>query len=210
MRVIATIVVLLFIHLLALAGTPPRPLEELKEGKYLTYKYNDGDSFKVSYKREGKRKKDVFRLYFVDAIEARDKSKDDQNKLADQAQYFGVAEQKRNKLKSYGEQATTRIADLLAKPFTVYTAFAESGGRAKGNRYYAMITTADGRDLAEILVQEGLATVKGKKRKRFDGSPGKQFQLHLRNLERQAAQNRKGAWKLASDARISELQKHSP
>ena len=196
--------------LASLARTPPRPLEELKDGRYLKYEYNDGDSFEVSYKRDGQRQRNIFRLYFVDAIEARDKSKDDQKKLAEQVQHFGVAEETRDELTGYGEQAKKRVSELLARPFTIYTAFAVAGGRAKDNRHYAMITTADGRDLAEILVQEGLAWVKGKTRKRPDGTSGKEYQQHLRDLEAEAARARKGAWSLTSDAGISKLQEHSP
>lgn len=210
MRITAPFVVLALTCLSIAARTPPRPLEELKQGKYLKYDYNDGDSFKLSYKREDKRGKNIFRLYFVDAIEAHDKSKDDKNKLSEQAKYFGVSGDKQAELKAYGEQARKRVAELLAKPFTIHTAFAGAGGRAKDNRYYAMITTADGRDLAEILVQEGLACVKGQPRKRPDGTSGKEYQQHLRDLEREAARNRKGAWRLASDARISELERRPP
>ena len=210
MRTTATLLVFAISCLSAAARIPPRPLEELKEGKYLEYKYNDGDSFRVSYQREGKREKNVFRLYFVDAIELRDRSKDDQKQLAEQAQYFGVPDDKRADLKVFGEQAKKRVAELLAQPFTVHTAFAGGGGRAKDNRYYAMITIADGRDLAAILVQEGLCLVKGKKKKRPDGAPGKKYQQHLHDLERDAAKARKGAWSIASAARIAEVVKKSP
>src|SRR4051812_20850911 len=130
MRTTAALVFLFLACLSCSARTPPRPLEELKQGKYLKYEYNDGDSFKASYKRDDKRIKGIFRLYFVDAIESRDKSKDDQKKLAEQGQYFGIPNDKRRQLTAYGEQARNRVAELLAKPFTIHTAFSGGGGRA--------------------------------------------------------------------------------
>src|SRR4051812_25564309 len=109
MRTTAALVFVALTCLFCAAATPPRPLEELEQGKYLKYSYNDGDSFKASYERDDKRIKGFFRLYFVDAIESRDKSKDDQRKLAEQAKYFGIPSDKQSQLTAYGEQARDRV-----------------------------------------------------------------------------------------------------
>jgi endonuclease YncB( thermonuclease family) len=75
-----------------------------------------------------------------------------------QAAYFGI---ELNRLIDIGKQASDLTRNALAKPFTVYTRWRLALGRSKLPRYYALIETAEGKDLNELLVSAGLARIYG-------------------------------------------------
>ena len=150
----------------------------------------DGDSFAV---RLPDGKQQTVRLYGVDCIEIHIQG-DDTNarRLRDQRRYFGIAGILT--AKSVGQAAREETFRLLAKPFTIHTAFADGGGDGRFSRVYAFVTTADGRDLSETLVQLGLARAFGVVRQRPDGTPGSEWAEALKDLELIAARTSRGAW----------------
>jgi endonuclease YncB( thermonuclease family) len=157
----------------------------------------DGDSFAV--KTAGGREFSV-RLYGVDCLETGPYTPSDARRLRDQRQYFGIAGHGGSFRTSVeladrlGKEATDQVAEWLAEPFTVHTAFSDARGDARFERFYAFITLADGRDLGAALVQAGLARAFGVIRAHADGRSGEEYRLSLVDLEFQAAVKRKGIW----------------
>lgn len=111
---------------------------------------NDGDSFHV---RAGRREY-IFRLYFADAPETDPGLAD---RLDEQARYFGITVAQTLQL---GERAKNFTNGKLSKPFTVLTCREDAFGRSKLERFYAIVKV-DNQDLAEELVENGLARVHG-------------------------------------------------
>jgi competence ComEA-like helix-hairpin-helix protein len=68
-----------------------------------------------------------------------------------------------------------------------------------------MITTAQGEDLAAILVREGLVRVHGVTRERPDGTSGVEYQTVLTDLALQAAVEKKGAWQITDGDHLPEI-----
>lgn len=112
---------------------------------------NDGDSFHV--KHDGQEY--IFRLYFVDCPES---SMQVADRVAQQASEFGVAE---DAVLKAGKEAGRFTERALRTPFTVTTRFQNARGASKLPRSYATIRTADGKDLAALLVEAGLARAHG-------------------------------------------------
>jgi hypothetical protein len=96
--------------------------------------------------------------------------------------------------KSLGAQARTAVQELLARPFTVHTSFADGGGDGRCKRIYGFITLADGRDLATVLVERGLARAFGVYRSSPDGLSRDDYRDHLKDAELCAVAERAGAW----------------
>jgi len=120
---------------------------------YIPEEWNDADSFHV---RMPDGKEQVLRLYFVDALESENSFPE---RVAEQAAYFGITSEDALKL---GKEASAFTQKLLsAKPFTAQTRWRVALGRSKLPRFYAMITTAEGKDLDELLVSAGLARIYG-------------------------------------------------
>lgn len=82
----------------------------------------------------------------------------------------------------------------MSWPFTVHTAFADARGDGKHKRIYAFVTTADGKDLTEHLVQMGLARAFGVYRETPTAKSAKDYQDNLRDAELIAAKSGAGAW----------------
>jgi len=57
-----------------------------------------------------------------------------------------------------------------------------------------MIITADGRDLNELLVSNGLARIYGTRTPLPDGRTSRDYLAHLAELEAEAKAARRGAW----------------
>ncbi len=74
-------------------------------------------------------------------------------------------------------------ARVLARPFTIHTRWRKVFGP---QRYYACVFTADGADLAELLVQRGLARIYGTRTPLPDGRSSRTYFAHLRKLEAEA------------------------
>jgi competence ComEA-like helix-hairpin-helix protein len=160
---------------------------------------NDGDSFFV----EANGKSFHVRLYFVDCLETSTSSKSDARRVREQTRYFGLSHAARTI--HFGNEAKTFIEGILAKPFTVHTAFASALGRSAKGRVYGFITTADGDDLASLLVKNGFARTHGMGRKTPNGIPRNEMIERLRDLETSAMLKRIGIWSESDPDRIAEF-----
>lgn len=114
--------------------------------------YFDGDSFQL---KAPSGYTYIFRLYGVDAAET-DKRYPD--RIREQAEYFGIAE---NRVAYWGERATRFTRRFLkGEDIVVYTKKEKSGSKSSKNRYYAVIEVDEER-LDEALVAAGLARAYG-------------------------------------------------
>lgn len=185
------------VALLATASVYANDLEEIPGCVFVPADWADGDSFLV--KLPGG-KKEVFRLYYVDCVEMSVRDISDARRIREQSRYFGVEDVKSSV--EYGKKAAEFTAAQLQKPFTVYTAYAEARGRSGKPRYYAMIKTADGHDLSQILIENGLARTFGVGRERPDGTRRDDWESNLKDLELSAAIRRIGIWKHSNPDQI--------
>ena len=160
---------------------------------------NDGDSFFA----ESDEKSFHVRLYFVDCPETSTSSKSDAQRVREQARYFGLSPATRTI--HFGNEAKTFVERILAKPFTVHTAFASALGRSAKGRVYGFIITADGDDLASLLVKNGFARTHGIGRKTPNGIPRNEMIERLRDLETSAMLKRIGIWSESDPERIAEF-----
>ena len=160
---------------------------------------NDGDSFRVN----AGGKEIHIRLYYVDCPEISVMSKSDARRVRDQTRYFGL--QYPHQTVHFGHESKKWVAQILSRPFTVYTAFASALGRSKKGRVYGFITIADGDDLGSLLVKKGLARTYGVGRKTPDGTPREEMTLRLHDLETASMLKRSGAWAESDPDRIAEL-----
>ncbi len=160
---------------------------------------NDGDSFLV----EANGKSFHVRLYFVDCPETSTSFKSDAQRVREQARHFGLTPATR--IIHFGNEATTFVERILAKPFTVHTAFANAMGRSAKGRVYGFIITSDGDDLASLLVKNGLARTYGLGRKTPNGIPRNEMIERLRDIETSAMLKRIGIWSESDPERIAEF-----
>ena len=123
------------------------------------------------------KKEVIIRLYFVDTPEEERVYAD---RIAEQAQYFGITPDAAIEI---GREASEFTKRALAKPFTIQTRWRLARGRSKLPRYYAIVTTAEGRDLAELLVSAGLARIYGTRTPLPDGRDSRMYLAHLAELE---------------------------
>jgi endonuclease YncB( thermonuclease family) len=155
----------------------------------------DGDSFPI---RLADGRQITTRLYGADCIEWHVNDETLARRLRAQRRYFGIAEtdaaSSMKTARDFGKQAALRTRELLAKPFTVHTAFAGARGNGEKERAYAFVTTAEGKDLATILVEEGLARAFGVTRQLPDGTSGNEYREALADHELTAAAAKKGIW----------------
>ena len=131
---------------------PAQPFQRLDGCVYKLQRWNDGDSFHVVLPDQ---KEVIFRLYFVDTPEEERAYAD---RIAEQTAYFGISLEAAVEI---GREASEFTKQALAKPFTIYTRWRRALGRSANWRYYAIVITADGRDLNELLVSNGLTRVYG-------------------------------------------------
>jgi len=188
----------LFVFFLAmLLAQTVRAAEELKSFPGCTLiptEWADGDSFRVRFP-DGTEK--TVRLYGADCIEWHVTDANDARRLRAQRRYFGIAggtpEVSIKTARGFGEAAGLRTRELLAKPFTVVTSFADGRGDARFSRIYAFVRTSDGKDLASELVAAGLARAFGVYRGQA-GISGAEYEERLSDLELTAASRRAGIW----------------
>ena len=178
---------LLFLSLLC--GASAQELRKFEGCRYVEAGWADGDSFPVKLP-DGK--EIVLRLYYVDCNEVAAATETDQRRVRDQSSYFGIDDHPIT-LES-GRLAAEKTKELLAKPFTVYTAFASAPGRSAKPRTYGFITLSDGRDLGEVLVGEGLARSYGVRRNTPEGLNAEAAEAKMDDLELGAAIARRGIW----------------
>lgn len=163
-------------------------LERFEDVRLLEAKSNDGDSFQVQLGDESFH----LRLYFVDCPETSASMDSDVRRLREQTRYWALSGPKQTV--QFGDEAKKFGQKLLEKPFTVHTAFASAPGRSKKGRIYGFVTTAEGEDLATLLVKNGLARVQGVGRKTPDGVRRDEMKKRLRDLELAAVLKRAGIW----------------
>jgi competence protein ComEA len=203
MRILAGAICLL---ILAVSVHADSSLREFAGCELVAAPWADGDSFPVKLP-DGRQI--TARLYGADCIEAHVNNESDARRLRAQRRYFGIgggeAPDCIARAREYGRDAGRRTAELLSKPFTIHTSFSDARGASGSGRVYVFITTADGRDLAAVLVEEGLARAFGVTRPTQQGLTGNDYREQLRDLELVAAASRKGIWastdwkKLAED-----------
>jgi len=152
--------------------------DTLRGCRLIPNEYNDGDSFHVA--AEGRRY--IFRLYHVDAPETSEQIAD---RVIDQAIHFGVTI---DEAMHGGRLAAALMERVLRKPFTVTTRWQNARGMSAMPRYYAIVTTAEGDDLAELLVRAGLARAYGVRARAPRGLTMADYQF----LERRARQDGAG------------------
>jgi len=160
---------------------------------------NDGDSFLV----EANGKSFCVRLYFIDCPETSAGSKSVARRVREQTRYFGLSDAARTI--HFGNEAKTLVEHVLVKAFTVHTAFASALGRSSKGRVYGFITTADGNDLASLLIKNGFARTYGMGRKTPNGVSRNEMIERLRDLEISAMLKRIGIWSESDPDRIAEL-----
>ena len=185
-----------FVAFLALSSLrAEQPLQSIPGCTLVQAPWADGDSFPVNLP-DGRTV--TVRLYGADCIEWHVNDETDARRLRAQRRYFGIggddASASMAKAKSFGELAGKRTRELLGKPFTLHTAFSDARGGSASERFYGFITTAEGRDHAAVLVEEGLARAVGLVRRLPDGSDGEEYRNKLRDIELTAAVARKGIW----------------
>ena len=160
----------------------------------------DGDSFPVKLPDS---KEIVLRLYYVDCNEVSAATETDQRRVRDQSSYFGIDDHQVTL--EFGRRAADELKKLLAKPFTVHTAFATAPGRSAKPRTYGFITLSDGRDLGEVLVGEGLARSYGVRRNTPGGLNAEAAEAKMDDLELGAAIARRGIWSKTDPQRLITL-----
>ncbi|MFO7534163.1 MAG: helix-hairpin-helix domain-containing protein [Kiritimatiellia bacterium] len=149
---------------------------------------NDGDSFLVT--AGGVRHH--LRLYYADCPESRATQESDFKRVREQRRYFGLPGEAR--VIDFGRQASAFSRQALARPFVFHTAFVNALGRSQDKRYYAFIRTADGQDLAELLVRAGLARAYGMGRETPSGQAQNEYKAWMGDLEAAAMLKRRGVW----------------
>jgi endonuclease YncB( thermonuclease family) len=124
-------------------------------------------------------------LYFIDTTESRSRGK----RSDEQAAYFCITRQAAIAL---GEEAKAFTAGSLAEPFIVDTRWRNT---PDGKRYYAIVHTCHGEDLAELLVRAGLARIYGARTSLPDGRDSREYLARLAELEQAARLEGAGGWK---------------
>lgn len=190
---------LAMVMLLGVSVARASELQRFSQARLIEHRGNDGDSFLIE--TGGKRLH--IRLYFVDCPETSVRTKSDAQRVREQTRYFGLAHGGRTV--HFGRQARELVARELARPFTVYTAFASAMGRSSMGRVYAFVTSADGHNLATLLVRRGLARARGLGRQTPDGIPRDEMAARLRDLELAAMLKHTGIWAESDADRIAEL-----
>jgi endonuclease YncB( thermonuclease family) len=152
--------------------------------EFVPTKYADGDSFLVKIGQE----EFVLRLYYVDAPESDERFPE---RNAEQAHYFGITPQESVEAGKVAKEFVS--AALTGKKFVVFTRWATALGSSKLPRHYAVIEV-DGRGLAELLVENGLARLHGMSVTHPDGRSASDYIASLAVLENVARDKRIGAW----------------
>ena len=181
-----------------------KPLEEFQKCELVPTEWADGDSFPV---RLPDGREITARLYGVDCIELHVKTENVARRLRDQQRYFGIGGEDAAKASSlardYGRHAADFTVKALAKPFTIHTANADARGGESSNRIYVFVKTHDGRDLAELLVEAGLARAFGVTRETPAKISANDYRDQLRDAELIAAAASKGIWASTDWQKIS-------
>jgi endonuclease YncB( thermonuclease family) len=156
---------LLALLAILLAGTLfAKDLQSFPGSQLVVTDWADGDSFLV---RLPDGSEHTIRVYGADTFEWHVSDDTDARRLRQQRRYFGISGYAGTPAasiqlaRSLGETAAKEVRAILARPFTVHTSFADARGDGRFKRVYAFVTTADGDDLAKVLVSRGLARAFG-------------------------------------------------
>ena len=166
----------------------PAELDTLENAVLIPAGMNDGDSFLV---KAGRRELHL-RLYYVDCPETTYGSRGELDRIRDQQYHFGLADPQ--DVVRFGKRAADYVRSVLAKPFSIFTAYARAPGRSTAGRFYAFIETHDGRDLGQLLVRQGLARVHGKTRPDPTSRTSRRVLEELQDLRALAMLTRAGIW----------------
>ncbi|MCB1232898.1 MAG: helix-hairpin-helix domain-containing protein, partial [Verrucomicrobiae bacterium] len=188
---------------LAVPGLRGAPLEIFEGATLVETEYNDADSFRI--KLPERDSEEVIRLYFVDSPETSFDTESDRRRVLEQSRYFGLDDARQ--VIVFGKEAGEFVAEKLKKPFTVHTAFARAQGRSRKPRIYAMVETADGEDLAKLLVENGYARSRGIGRQLPGGTTADEYTAFLTDLEMVAAIKKKGIWSATDAESIADLRR---
>ncbi|MBI2948776.1 MAG: helix-hairpin-helix domain-containing protein [Verrucomicrobia bacterium] len=175
-------------------------METIPGARLLPDPDNDGDSFLVEAQKQQLR----IRLYFVDCPETSAGANADAERVQEQMRYFGLTNAEQ--VIRFGQEARRYAEQALAKPFTVETARANAPGRF-GGRVYAFVKVASGEDLADMLVQAGLARAHGMERGNATGIPRQEMSQRLEDLEAAAMLKKAGIWTESNPDRIAEMRR---
>lgn len=174
------IVALVFI-LLAPSAKAAKPWQTLEACQLVESTINDGDSFRVHW-NGGEL---TVRLYFADTPEADYRFRD---RTKAQADYFGISEEQAVEV---GKMASKFTQEALKDGFSVRTRWQGVFSGQANSRKYGIVSVGD-KDLAEMLVANGLARIHGM------GIGGQTWEEveRLKVLEAKAKAEGKGAWGL--------------
>lgn len=166
-------------------GERQEPKWEVLSGcRLVTNQVVDADSFHVLHKD----REYIFRLYFVDAPESDAGLKD---RVEEQAAYFGIA---KSDIPRAGLVASRFTREKLGgQDITIITKWQNAMGRSSLARYYC-VAMVKGENLAEELVANGLARIKGLRANWPDGPRSATFISKLKNLELDARGKQLGVW----------------
>ena len=174
-------------------------LQKLENLRLVPHPSNDGDSFRVT---DGESEW-YLRLYFVDAPETSADSETMVRRLREQTRYFGLA--RHEDTIRFGVKAHEAVKEWLAEPFTAYTVFADAMGRSVMPRIFAFVVTAEGKQLDQLLVANGLARNYGVGRADHLGVSRNERTALLNDLEAAAMLRRVGIWGLTDPELITSL-----
>lgn len=188
---------LLLAVLLSSVYAAPKPLQTIKGCTFKHTEWADGDSFQVVTPQGDTLN---IRLYAVDCLETRNDPDSAERRLYNQRAYFGITGVKGDARSPvalairWGERARSFSEDMLAEPFTIHTRHHKAPGDPANPRIYAFVETHMGGDLAQKLVEAGLARVKGHITDRSEEWSRERYHEHLLDLEIRAAKKGEGIW----------------
>ena len=96
------------------------------------------------------------------------------------------------------ECTSTRMTNWSELIHSTKPTTSQDGGKPKtpdGKRFYAIVHTADGVGLCELLVQNGLARIYGVRTPLPDGRTSREYLARLDALEQQAKSAQLGGWR---------------
>lgn len=152
---------------------------------------NEADTLRISVAG----KEEVFRLYFVDALEA---TWTHPQRISEQSRYFGNAS--REDIVAMGEEAMRYVTMILSsRPFELRTRWE---GVPNMSRYYGLIIVemepGNRVYLADLLMQNGFARLNGLTTYLPDDRRDVETYIHeLQLLAREARTQRRGIWSRA-------------
>lgn len=158
-----------------------KPWQTLEACQLVESSINDGDSFRVHW-NGGEL---TVRLYFADTPEADYRFRD---RTKAQADYFGITE---DQAVEVGKMASKFTQEALKDGFSVRTRWQGVFSGQANSRKYGIVSVGD-KDLAEMLVANGLARIHGM------GIGGQTWEEveRLKGLEAEARKAKRGAWGL--------------